>query len=169
LSGRRLQGFDDFAIGTFKQIAVSLIFLSNGSLLGLALLVPFAQIPGPQLFGITSLFCGGTFVAELITAVLLLSRFKENRRRSFLVLAAGNAYTAAIVVAMILCFPDVLERGRAIIGGATDLAAWVFQLWVWGIAIVPLLAARDELRSHLVAEEKMSFMPLQSHLPRPRH
>jgi two-component sensor histidine kinase len=133
-----------------------LYFYLLSSLFCLALLLPFAKLPGPQLFGITPLFCGGTFVAEVITAVLLLARFKENRRRSFLVLASGNAYTAAVIVGMVLCFPDALESGTAIIGRTTDLAAWAFQLWGWGIAVFPLLAVREELRGSLAAEDEAS-------------
>ena len=86
----------------------------------------FARISGPVLPGITTLFCGGSFICESITAALLLSRYNENRQAGFVVLAFGSIYAAAIAAAMMLCFPDALMRDAPVIGGKTDLATWVF-------------------------------------------
>jgi hypothetical protein len=42
---------------------------------------------------------------------------------------------------MVLTFPDALMRNEPMIGSKTDLAAWVFQLWAWGVGAFPLAAA----------------------------
>ena len=119
----------------------------GGSLMSLALLFPFARTPGPVLPGITPLFCSGSLICESITAALLLSRYNENRRSGFLLLALGSIYAALVAVAMLLTFPDALARNEPLVGGKTDLAAWVFQLWAWGAAAFPLAAAITEDRA----------------------
>ena len=118
----------------------------GGSLLSLALLLPFSRIPGPTLPGVPPLFCSGSFICESITAALLLSRYNESRRLAFLLLALGSIYAASVSVAMLLSFPDALLRNEPLIGGNTDFAAWVFQLWAWSAAAFPLAAAITEDR-----------------------
>jgi signal transduction histidine kinase len=75
-------------------------------LLGLAVLAPLAAKPLPQVNGFVPALDAIIFVTDLITGSLLLAHFSITRSRAIWALACGYLYSAAIVVANGLTFPN---------------------------------------------------------------
>jgi signal transduction histidine kinase len=75
-------------------------------LLGIAVLIPFADKPLPKVNGFIPALDAIIFVTDLITAGLLLAYFSITRSRALSALAYGYLFSAAIVVANGLTFPN---------------------------------------------------------------
>ena len=103
-------------------------------LFGLAVLLPFAGKPLPRVIGFITAFDAIIFVADLITAGLLLAHFSITRSRSLQALACGYLFSAAIVVAHGLTFPGVItETGN--LGGSLHTNFRVYLLWHLGLPV----------------------------------
>jgi PAS domain S-box-containing protein len=75
-------------------------------LLGLVVLAPFAAKPLPKVNGFLPALDAIIFVTDLITAILLLAQLSITRSRALWALACGYLFSAAIVVANGLTFPN---------------------------------------------------------------
>jgi PAS domain S-box-containing protein len=75
-------------------------------LLGSGVLAPFAGIQLPRVNGFIPALDATIFVTDLITAGLLFAHFSITRSRALLVLACGYLFSALIVVAHGLSYPE---------------------------------------------------------------
>ena len=108
-------------------------------------LLTVADRPGPPIPGISAFFAAGVFVTELATAFLLLVRFRDARSWSLLLLACAYLYSALMALPYLLTFPGAILRDGAVLGG-TQSVAWIFILWIFGFALLSLVAAVSRRR-----------------------
>jgi signal transduction histidine kinase len=106
-----------------RRIAVAAVALLT---LALCVTAPFAHVPLPRLQGFIPIIQGITFVADLITGVLLFGLFSFHRSRAVLILAGGYVLMAAMIVAHTLAFPGALGP-EAVIGGV-QTAGWLYTV-----------------------------------------
>ena len=109
-------------------------------------LLPFATTPWPELPGLSPLFSGGIVVTELSTALLLLSRFYQQRTLSLLLLASAYSYSGLMVLPHLLTLPGGLLAGQSALGTSAQSPAWIFLAWMLGYALLSLFAVAAEGR-----------------------
>jgi signal transduction histidine kinase len=109
-------------------------------LLGLAALAPFAAKPLPQVNGFVPALDAIIFVTDLITAILL--------SRALLVLACGYLFSALIVVAHGLTFPDAFFPTENL-SRSLRINFRIYQLWHLGLpaSLFVYVWLRDEDRT----------------------
>lgn len=107
--------------------------------------LPFAQVPGPQVPGITAAFCALLFVTELATAMLLLVRFRIERRPWLVLLVCAYFFSAFMAILYLLAFPGALQPERRLIGDG-QAAAWLFVIWTMALPVAAIIAAFLETR-----------------------
>jgi PAS domain S-box-containing protein len=90
---------------TTRQTKAALVW-ATVLLLGLAVLIPFAAKPLPKVNGFHPAIDAIIVVTDLITASLLLAQLSITRSRALWALACGYLFSAAIVVANGLTFPN---------------------------------------------------------------
>ena len=120
------------------RISIALVLATIG-------LFPFAHLHLPKFqafFPIYQTAVAGTY---LITAFLMFGQYTATRSRALLDLSAGSLYTAGILIAQMLAFPDAfLEHGQ-LIGGAQTLT-WLWFFWHLGPVVGVILFASIEHR-----------------------
>jgi PAS domain S-box-containing protein len=116
------------------------------SIVAAILFLPFARIAGPELPGITTVYCGTVILSEPATAFLLLFRFRQTRKPVFLWLAGAYLYAGALAVLMLLTFPDALAHGKSLLSTSRQSTPWVFHLWIWGFSLIVVAAVVSEIR-----------------------
>jgi two-component sensor histidine kinase len=131
-----------------RSAKIALAFLVGCAVAGL----PFAQLPGPEMPGVTAVFCAGLFVTELATGLLLLVRFSGERRPWLAVLVCAYFFSTLMAVLYLLTFPGALMPSDTLIGGG-QAASWLFVAWTFGTPIAAIAAAFLEMRQpHLVLD-----------------
>jgi PAS domain S-box-containing protein len=101
-------------------------------LLCLAVLTPFAARPLPQFNGFIPALDATIFVTEIITASLLLAHFSLSRSRALLVLACGYLFSALMVAAHGLSFPEAfLPTGN--LSTSVRFNFRIYLLWHLGL------------------------------------
>jgi two-component sensor histidine kinase len=145
-SNQALAGASDLPAGNgISAYKATLAIVLAYTVAALALLTVAAR-PGPPIPGISAFFAAGVFVTEIATAFLLFVRFREARSWSVLLLAGAYLYSALMALPYLLTFPGALLRDRAVLGG-TQAVAWIFILWIFGFALLSLVAVIVEATS----------------------
>jgi two-component sensor histidine kinase len=145
-SNQALAGASDLPAGNgISAYKATLAIVLAYTVAALALLTVAAR-PGPPIPGISAFFAAGVFVTEIATAFLLFVRFGEARSWSVLLLAGAYLYSALMALPYLLTFPGALLRDRAVLGG-TQAVAWIFILWIFGFALLSLVAVIVEATS----------------------
>ena len=124
--------------GAAKASLVALALFAVGTL-------PFARLPGPELPGVTSVFCASLFVTELATAMLLLVRFHAERRPWLVLVVCGYFFSALMAILYLLAFPGALQPGRSLIGEG-QTASWLFAAWPLAMPLAAIAACLLEMR-----------------------
>ena len=101
-------------------------------LLGLAVLTPFAGKELPQANGFVPALDAIIFITDLIAAILFLAHFSINRSRALLALACGYLFTALIVAAHGLSFPEAFSRAQDL-GRAVRINFVIYLSWHLGL------------------------------------
>ena len=116
--------------------------------LGLAVLAPFAAKPLPQINGFIPALDTAIFVTDLITATLLFAHFSVTRSRALLVLACGYLFSALIVVAHGLTFPQAFSLTENL-SRSLRINFRIYLLWHLGLpaTLFAYLCLRDEDRT----------------------
>ena len=127
------------------------------SLIGFALVAPFAGKALPELNAFFPSLDAIVFVTDLITAILLFAQFSIFRSRALLVLASGYLMTALIVVPHALTFAGAFSP-TGLLGAGIQTGSWLFIFWHAGFAVA--LLAYSVLR---VSERRSD--PPATHLP----
>lgn len=123
------------------SVKAALWFLAVIAVCGL----PFAKVPGPQVPGITAAFSASLFVTELATAMLLLGRFRAERRPWLILLVCAYVFSAFMAILYLLAFPGALQPGRRLIGDG-QAAAWLFVIWTMVMPVAAIMAVLLETR-----------------------
>ena len=103
-----------------------------------AAVVPWAAVPGPAEPEIIVVHGIAILVAELCTAALLGVLYLGSGRPALLVLACAYLYSSLMAGARVAAYPGALEP-RALFGGE-QTAAWLFDAWWVGMAVLVLAA-----------------------------
>src|SRR5215470_15849058 len=90
-----------------SAFAISIAFICTYAIFAIAVL-PFAANPGPVIPGITAAFVATVFVTELSTSFLLFVHFRANPHWSLLILGSAFLYSALMMVAHLLTFPNAV-------------------------------------------------------------
>jgi PAS domain S-box-containing protein len=103
-------------------------------LLGLVVLTPFAARPLPQFNGFIPALDATIFVTEIITASLLFAHFSLTRSRALSVLACGYLFSALMVAAHALSFPEAfLPTGN--LSTSVRFNFRIYLLWHLGLPV----------------------------------
>jgi PAS domain S-box-containing protein len=101
-------------------------------LIALAALAPFAGKPLPQANGFIPALDAIIFVTDLITASIFLAHFSINRSRALLVLACGYLFSALMVAAHVLTFPEAFSQ-PADLARAARINFMIYLVWHLGL------------------------------------
>jgi signal transduction histidine kinase len=88
----------------------------------------FANVSFPSSNGFIPYIQGTMFVAELITAALLFTKFSILRSNALLILANGYLFCAVIIIAHTLTFPGAFAPG-GLLGASFQTAGWLHVVW----------------------------------------
>jgi two-component sensor histidine kinase len=122
--------------GNRSGLWLTLALIGAYAAAGIAIL-PFANVRGPVIPGLSTFFAAGLFVTELSTGFLLFVRLRERRAASILLLACAYLYSALMTIPYLLTFPDAILRDASIVGTAQS-TAWIFISWIFGFALMTL-------------------------------
>jgi hypothetical protein len=106
-----------------------------------ALLLAFADHPGPELPGFNALFSGGVFVIEGVTCFLLMVVYRRQPRRSVLLLVAAYLFSALMSLGYLLAYPGAVALGRPLMGTPQSIA-WIASLTFAAVLVEVLHGAR---------------------------
>lgn len=121
-----------------------LIFVAIAMLvLGIAIMLPFAAVPGPRIDAFIPVLQTVMCVADLITAILLFAQYSIQPQRALLALAAGYICSGTFAFLQTLAFPGAYTPTGLF--GSTDHAPWFFVLWhiTFQVAIIVYAALKD--------------------------
>jgi PAS domain S-box-containing protein len=93
-----------------------------------ALAVPFAGVPLLPVPAFVASYQSALAVADIITAVLLLSQFSVLRTRALLMLATGYIFTAATALLHALTFPGLFAP-NGLLGSGGQTTVWLYMIW----------------------------------------
>jgi two-component sensor histidine kinase len=120
------------------------------------LLLTVADKAGPATPGVSAFFAAGVFVTELATAFLLFVRLGDVRTWAMLLLGSAYLYSSLMALPYLLAFPGALMRDRSVIGEPQSIA-WIFLLWIFGFALLTLIATVVEaMRPAPIAAERVT-------------
>jgi signal transduction histidine kinase len=98
------------------------------SLFAFALAVPYSRARWPVVPAFIPAYEAALILNDLITAVLLISQFRQLRAKSLLVLGTAYLYDALLVTAHALSFPGVFAAD-GLIGGNDQTTVWLYVFW----------------------------------------
>jgi len=109
--------------------------------------IPFAGNPGPAIPGITALFVAIVFATELSTSFLLFVHFRANPHWALLILGSAFFYSALMMVAHLLTFPNAVLMSQPLVGGSRQATGYIFVSWVNGFALLTFVSVLFEART----------------------
>lgn len=95
--------------------------------------------PGKAIPGFIGAYGTGVFVLELISAILLLSRFRATQRLVFLFLGCAYGWVAIISAPQVFMLMEVSDPMLGI-AHASASAAWLWNVWHLGFPIFVIIA-----------------------------
>jgi len=108
-----------------RRLGIAIVLLS---LAAFAVAVPYSHVAWPSVPAFIPAYEAALILNDLITAVLLISQFRQLRALSLLVLGAAYFYDALVVGAHALSFPGVFAPG-GLIGGNDQTTPWLYVFW----------------------------------------
>lgn len=113
------------------RLAVAVIVVS---LLILAALAPFAQVPLPPVGAFVPIYQSALVLSDLTTAAILIIQLNILRSPALLALACGYLFTALMAVCHLLTFPGLFAPG-GLLGAGPQSTAWLYVFWHGGFPI----------------------------------
>src|SRR3954452_11087023 len=120
-----------------RTAALAIVVISS---ILFAVAVPFAGIPLLPVPAFVASYQSALVVADIVTAVLLLSQFAVLRTRALLVLATGYLFTAAAAVVHALTFPGLFSP-TGLLGANQQTTVWLYMIWHGGFPLCVLAYA----------------------------
>src|SRR5258706_3163679 len=108
-----------------QRLALAMVAIS---LAAFGLAVPFADVKWPEATAFIPACQAALIINDLITAVLLISQFRQLRAPSLLVLGAGYLFDSVIISAHVMSFPGVFSPA-GLLGGHEQTAPWLYVFW----------------------------------------
>ncbi|WP_279689710.1 PAS domain S-box protein [Bradyrhizobium sp. SSUT77] len=125
------------ATPTDRTAALAIVGVSS---ILFAVAVPFAGIPLLPVPAFVASYQSALAVADIVTAVLLLSQFAVLRTRALLVLATGYLFTAAAAIVHALTFPGLFSP-TGLLGADRQTTVWLYMVWHGGFPLCVLAYA----------------------------
>jgi len=129
-----------------RLFAIAAAFVS---LVGFIVMVPFARVQWPPVWGFIPSYEAALAVTDLVTAALLLSQFGRLGSRALLVLACGYLFSSLMAVPHALTFPGLFSA-TGLLGAGPQSTAWLYMFWHGGFPLLVIsyaLLKRAESRS----------------------
>ena len=120
--------------------------------------LPFGTVRLPQSYLFVPIIQTGSFIVDLVTAVLLYAQFSILRSRGLLALASGCIFTAFIMVpqtaAVLQLFGDAHPTSPVL-----DLPAWLYLFWHAGLplAVIGYVLENARPRAQPVPHERLRW------------
>ncbi len=131
--------------GNPSAVKITIIVICIYSILAVAL-IPFAELPGPEIPGFVAIFTAGILITELSTAFFLFALFRHARTWSLLLLGCAYFYSSLMSLAQVLTFPGAILADQPLMIASRQSTAWIFATWVNGYALLTLIAVFMEAR-----------------------
>jgi diguanylate cyclase (GGDEF)-like protein len=121
--------------------------LGTAIILGVStvILLPYAQIQWPLIPSFLPTYQTAIIGTYLITAYLMFGQYKATRSASLLYLCAGCLYTAGVLIAQFLSFPNAFIPKETLLGGG-QTTIWLWAFWHAGPAVGILIYSWAEYR-----------------------
>jgi len=132
-----------------RRIGAAIVLLS---LLAFTIAVPLAAAPWPEVPAFIPAYGSALILNDLITAVLLISQFRQLRSPSVLILGSGYLFSACIIAAHALSFPGVFAPA-GLLGGNEQTAPWLYVEWHF---LFPLFVIAYALIAHGAADRPLA-------------
>jgi len=125
------------ATRTERRWALGLVLLF---LLLFAAAVPFARVPLKPMMAFIPSYEAALVINDIVTAILLFSRFATARSAALLVLAGGYFFTALMAAIHALSFPG-LYADTGLLGAGPQSTAWLYMFWHGGFPLAVIVYA----------------------------
>jgi signal transduction histidine kinase len=132
------------ASGRQKLVAAAICFVF---LVVTVAALPHATAPVGSMPGFIASYQTALIFSYVLTARIFFGQFRRTGSVPVLSFATGAFYTAAIVLAQLLSFPNIFS-GEPIIGSGADTTIWLWVFWHVGpplFALAPAWFGRDGL------------------------
>lgn len=93
--------------------------------------IPYGTMPGPVMSALMPAVVTTSSLAELVTAYLLFSQFRENGSPSLATLAGTYLFTGLTMIFYVLTFPGPFSA-TGLFGAGTQTATWLWMAWHGG-------------------------------------
>lgn len=110
-----------------------------------AVLMPFAAVPGPKLPHISAIYAVGMMIMHGLTALLLGFEFRSHPGRPLRLLSVAYAYSAVMAALHLLTFPGALLPDIALVG-RPETVAWLYLAWQTGFVALSVTAIAQQAR-----------------------
>jgi signal transduction histidine kinase len=108
-----------------RRLAVAIVLVS---IVGLTLAAPYASHRWPVTPSFIAAYEAAILVSELITAILLISQFRQVLRVGVLIVGCGYLFNAVIGVVYALSFPEVFSA-TGLLGTSRQATPWLYVMW----------------------------------------
>jgi signal transduction histidine kinase len=124
-----------------KQIAAAIVI---ALLAGCVAVAPFLSVQLPAVPSFIPIVDTVLFIADALTAALLLAQCSIARSRALLALACGYLFTAVIIVPHALTFPGVFSA-KGLLSADLQTTVWLYIFWHLGLppAVLAYTLLRD--------------------------
>jgi signal transduction histidine kinase len=142
----------NFATKQHKLVAAALCFAFG---LITLLTLPHAAAALQPMPGFIPSYQTGLIFCSVLTARIFFGQFRRTGSLPVLSFATGALYTAAIVLAQLLSFPNVFAQ-EPILGSGSDTIIWLWVFWHIGpplFALAPAYFAGDGLKPAVKRQE----------------
>jgi signal transduction histidine kinase len=130
-------------------------------LVGLVIAAPFGNVPLRPFPAAVIAQQAIVFVNEFITALLLFAQYSIVRSRGVMALAGSYLFTALIVIAHGLTFPNAFTPS-GLLGAGLQSTAWLYFFWHWGppLGILAYACLKDVGRAKSVKQSSTAAIGL---------
>jgi signal transduction histidine kinase len=161
LAGQTVANEFEFSIATVpptarqRRLATALIIVL---FIVFSVTAPFAATQLARIDSFVPAVEAINFVTDLVTAILLFSKFPIIGLRAVLVLAGGYLFSALTIIPHAVSYPGVLTVSGGLFGSGLQTTPWLYTFWHLGFCVAVLVYAS-------VKDGKHEYLTLSS---RPR-
>lgn len=114
-----------------RRLALAVIALSS---LGFVCAIPFARVPLTPVSAFIPAYEAALLLIDLLTAVLLMGQYAQERSPALLVLSAAYLFDVLMVVPHALSFPGLISPSGWL-GAGSQTTAWLYMFWHGGFPL----------------------------------
>jgi signal transduction histidine kinase len=144
LAGQTVANEFEFSIATVpptarqRRLATALIIVL---FIVFSVTAPFAATQLARIDSFVPAVEAINFVTDLVTAILLFSKFPLIGLRALLVLAGGYLFSALTIIPHAVSYPGVLTVSGGLFGSGLQTTPWLYTFWHLGFCVAVLVYA----------------------------